>query len=86
MKIQRRLQVLNIKKQGIKQFKMLDFFDLSVIRRAVHSYFSRNESPTLKKLLKQLKEDIDFPYGKTNLYNLLKKLGFGIKEEAEKEL
>ena len=29
-----------------------------------------------KKLLKQLKEDIDFPYGKTNLYNLLKKLRF----------
>ena len=63
------------KKQGFKQFKKLDDFDLSVMRRTVHSYF-RNESPTLEKLLKQLKEDIDFPYGKTNLYNLLKKLGF----------
>ena len=49
---------------------------MSVIRRTVHSYFRRNESPTLEKLLKQLKQDIDFPYGKTNLYNLLKKLGF----------
>ena len=67
---------LTNKKQGIKQLKNLDNFDLSVIRRTVHSYFSRNESPTLEKLLKQLKEDIDFPYGKTNLYNLLKKLGF----------
>ena len=64
------------KKQGIKQFKKLDDFDLSVIRRTLHSYFSRNESPTLEKLLKQLKEDINFLYGKTNLYNLLKKLGF----------
>ena len=64
------------KKQGIKQFKKLDEFDLSVIKRTVHSYFSRNESPILEKLLKQLKEDIDFPYRKTNLYNLLKKLGF----------
>ena len=54
----------------------MDDFDLSVIRRTVHWYFSRNESPSLKKLLKQLKEDINFPYGKTNLYNLLKKVGF----------
>ena len=66
------------KRQGIKQFKKLDDLDLSIIRRTVHSYFSRSESrrPTLEKLLKQLKEDIDFLYGKTNLYNLLKKLGF----------
>ena len=46
------------------------------MRRTVRSYFSRNESPTLEKLPKQLKEDNDFPYGKTNLYNLLKKFGF----------
>ena len=54
----------------------MDDFDLSVIRRTVRSYFSRNESPTLDKHLKQSKEDINFPYGKTNLHNLLKKLGF----------
>ena len=64
------------KKQGIKQFRKLDDFDFRVIRRTVHSYFNRNQSPTLEKLPKQLKEDIDFPYGKTKLYNLLKKLGF----------
>ena len=32
---------LTNKKQGIKQFKKLDDFDLSIIRRTVHSYFSR---------------------------------------------
>ena len=76
MKIQRRLQVLRIKNKASSNSKRLDDFDLSVIRRTIHLYFNRNESPTLGKLLKQLKEDIDFPYGKTNLYNLLKKLGF----------
>ena len=76
MKIPKKAPSPTNEKQGIKQFKRLDDFDLSVIRRTIRSYFSRNESPALEKLLKQLKEDIDFPYGKTNLYNLLKKLGF----------
>ena len=45
-------------------------------KQGIKQFKKLDESPTLEKLLKQLKEDIDFPYGKTNLYNLLKKLGF----------
>ena len=35
-----------------KNFTKLDSFYLSVIRMIIHSFYSRNESPTLTKLLK----------------------------------
>ena len=44
--------------------------------RIVHSFFVRNESPSLPKLLKKLKEEINFPYSTPTLHLLLKKLGF----------
>ena len=31
----------------------------------MHEFFGKNESPTLRKLLKKLKVNIDFPYGMT---------------------
>ena len=44
------------------EFSKLNEFDLGVIRRIVHSFFARNESPSLSKLLKKLKEEINFPF------------------------
>ena len=45
-----------------EEFSKLDEFDLGVIRRIVHGYYARNETFYLKKLQKQLKEEITFPY------------------------
>ena len=52
----------------------LDNFDVGVIR-IIHNLFRENISPSLKKILLQLKEKKNFPYGKTHLWRLLKKMG-----------
>ena len=36
----------------------------------------------MAKVSKKLKEEIDFPYGRTQLYNLLKTLGFKYKKRG----
>ena len=74
------------KRPNRKKFTTLDSFDLSVIRRIIHSFYSRNESPTLTKLLKKLKEEINFPYGRTNLFRLLKTLGFKYKKRGRESI
>ena len=62
-----------------EKFGKLDDFDLGVIRRLIHQFYLRNESPTLDKILKELKEKMDFPYGRSRLHKLLKKMGFSFK-------
>ena len=59
------------------RFGKLDNFDVGVIRRIIHNLYRENISPSLKKVLLQLKEKMNFPYGKTHLRRLLKKMGFG---------
>ena len=53
--------------------------DLGVIRRIVHGYYARNETFFSKKLQKQLKEEIAFPYSISTLGFVLKKRGFRFK-------
>ena len=60
----------------------LDNFDLGVIRRIIHNLYRENISPSLKKILLQLKENMNFPYGKTHLWRLLKKMGFGYEKRG----
>ena len=62
------------------RFGKLDNFDVGVIRRMIHNLYRENISPTLKKVLLQLKEKMNFPYGKTHLWRLLKKMGFGYEK------
>lgn len=81
-----KLQTPGKKRPNKKIFEKLDNFDLSVIRRVVHEFYSKNETPTLSKLLKKLKEDIDFPYGVTHLYKLLKFLGFQYKKKGRESI
>ena len=57
------------------RFGKLDNFDVDVIRRIIHNLYRENISPSLKKILLQLKEKMNFPYGKTHLWRLLKKMG-----------
>ena len=47
-----------------EKFGKLDDFDLGVIRRLIHQFYLRNKSPTLDKILKELKEKMEFPYGR----------------------
>ena len=42
----------------------LDNFDVGVIRRIIHNLYRENISPSLKKILLQLKEKMNFLYGK----------------------
>ena len=49
------------------RFGKLDNFDVGVIRRIIHNLYRENISPSFKKILLQLKEKINFPYGKTLL-------------------
>ena len=44
------------------RFGKLDNFDVGVIRRIIHNLYQENISPSLKKILRQLKENINFPY------------------------
>ena len=62
------------------RFGKLDNFDVGVIRRIIHNLYRENISPSLKKILLQLKEKMNFPYGKTHLWRLLKKTGFGYEK------
>ena len=76
-----RKQEIKCKKAKLsrEKFGKLDDFDLGVIRRLIHQFYLRNESPTLDKILKELKEKMDFPYGRSRLHKLLKKMGFSFK-------
>ena len=69
-----------------EKFGKLDEFDLGVIRRLIHQFYLRNESPTLDKILKELKEKMDFLYGRSHLHKLLKKMGFSFKFRGKERL
>ena len=64
------------------RFGKLDNFDVGVIRKIIHNLYRENISPSLKKILLQLKEKMNFPYGKTHLWRLLKKMGFGYEKRG----
>ena len=65
------------------RFGKLDNFDVGVIRRIIDNLYRENISPSLKKILLQLKEKMNFPQGKTHLWRLLKKMGFGGGDKGE---
>ena len=69
-------------RKGKVRFGKLDNFDVGVIRRIIHNLYRENISPSLKKILLQLKEKMNFPYGKTHLWRLLKKMGFGYEKRG----
>nr|CAH7725916.1 unnamed protein product [Callosobruchus chinensis] len=55
----------------------IDDFDRGAIRRKVHSFFFRNELPTVDIILKDVNEDTDLPnFKRTTFYQLLKELDF----------
>ena len=64
----------------------LDNFDVGAIRRIIHNLYRENISPSLKKILLQLKEKMNFPNGKTHLWRLLKKMGFGYEKRRRERI
>ena len=68
------------------RFGKLDNFGVGVIRRIIHNLYRENISPSLKKILLQLKEKMNFPYGKTHLWRLLKKMGFGCEKRGRQRI
>ena len=83
------LEKLLMKEKLIKQRYDLESwitFDVGVIRRIIHNLYRENISPSLKKILLQLKEKMNFPYGKTHLWRLLKKMGFGYEKRGRQRI
>ena len=68
------------------RFGKLDNFDVGVIRRIIHNLYRENIPPSLKKILLQRKEKMNFPYGKTHLWRLLKKMGFGYEKRGRQRI
>ena len=71
-----------------KRTRMLkyDNFTLSCIRRKVHSFFRRNEIPTLDKILKVVNDDKEIfskNISRTTLYRILKDLGFSFEKRKK---
>lgn len=55
----------------------VDEFDLGVIRRKIHEFYSmKKKIPTLQKLLLVLQEEIDFKGSRETLRKILRKIGF----------
>ena len=65
------------------RFGKLDNFDVGVIRRIIYNLYQENISPSLKKIMLQLKEKMNFPNGKTHLWQLLRKCGLAMKNEGD---
>ena len=64
-------------------YKPLDGFDRDVVRNKVREFCTtRRQLPTLRMLLKVLKEDIDFPGGRESLRLTLKRMGFKWKRTS----
>ena len=57
-----------------------------MIRRIMHSFCARGESPTLAEIHKKLKEEINFPYQISRLRLVLKILRFQFKRKARESI
>lgn len=64
-----------------------DEFTRSCIRRKVHSFFLRNQPPTLNAILAEVNKDPDLPdFKKTTLNTLLKEMGFEYNKRGNKSI
>ncbi|XP_077498610.1 uncharacterized protein LOC144109685 [Amblyomma americanum] len=80
-------RVLSPKKRaggrGRERTKKLDDFDLSVLRRVVHTFFQRGEIPTIAKVVAHFEEDETLPtVSAATMQRMLKKLGFRYKKRS----
>ncbi|KAH9378905.1 hypothetical protein HPB48_011130 [Haemaphysalis longicornis] len=73
--------------RGGQRKKQLDNFDLSVLRRVVHSFFERNELPSVPKLTEYFRNEDDLPtVAPVTMRRMLNKLGFRFKKRSRNAL
>lgn len=69
--------------KNIERVKKFDDFDLGVLRRIVHNFYTRNEVPTLKKLKAHFNESEDLPnVSSATVSRMLKKIGFRYRRRS----
>ena len=79
-------QIISPKKRNTPNpFPKVDGFDLDAIRRIVHDFYNANESPTLNKIHAAMKIQLNFPYGRENLHQILIKIGFQYQKRGRNE-
>ncbi|KOB52309.1 Uncharacterized protein OBRU01_26129 [Operophtera brumata] len=68
------------KRQGRPKKIKLNDSDKSAIRSKINEFYTRDEVPTLRKLHRVLKEELNFCGGVTSLREVLKDLGYTYKK------
>lgn len=67
--------------------KQPDEFEATAIRRIVHQFFSRNEQPTIRKILSVINADETLPnYCHTKFYQILLRLDFRYVKRSRKSI
>ena len=61
-----------------------DNFLEGVIRQRVHRFYTNSELPTMERPLLVLRDNVDYPYGRSSLYTTVKKMGFRYKTRNKK--
>ena len=80
-------QIVSPKKRNTPNpFPKVDRFDLDAIRRIVYYFYKANESPTLKKIHAAVKSQLNFPYGRENLRQILIKIGFRYRKRGRERI
>ena len=73
------------KRPGQKQqFGKLDGFNMGVIRRVIHQFYIRNESPTLKNILLDLKDKMNFPYSRVTTLTSSEENGIFVQAQRKR--
>jgi len=62
-----------------------DSFDREVIRRLVHSFYTRKEYPTILKVLEKAKAQCGFPGGRYCMWRVLQEMGFTYRTRDNKK-
>ena len=80
-------QIVSPKKRNTPNpFPKVDGFDLDAIRRTVHDFYKANESPSLKKIHAAVKSQLNFPYGRENLRQILINIGFRYRKRGRERI
>ncbi|KAJ8916253.1 hypothetical protein NQ315_016393 [Exocentrus adspersus] len=70
-----------------RTFDYVNEFEGETIRRTVHQYFFKNETPTIEKILKNVNDNPELPnFKKTTFYKLLKKLNFKFQHHGRNSM
>lgn len=78
--VEKKTSTPNKKRMRIAPIVGIDDFQAASIRNHIYGYYSRNEYPTMKKMVDSLKEADLFHGGRTSLTKIMKIMGFRYKK------